>query len=165
MTVEKTHVVVTRYLPAGKPPLVHAYGPMTHARAKAIRDESLAEHADKVAGGTFSVSVNKMLDIDKRNQSPKTVKKSLGLLALERFVDTTLAGVGDGVTLSQAASLVDDLTERAICDLGGTGREGMKLLVRLALAAREWQNAAESYGSAAALGTCIDELHEWERSL
>lgn len=170
MTVEKTHVVVTRYLPPGKVPLVHTYGPMTYARAKTVRDESLETHASKVADGTFSATVSKMLDIDAKNKQAekREVRKTVGLIALERFVDSGMEIAHDDVKISEAMEGVRDLTEKAICDLGGSGREGMKLLVRVALAAREWglvAPIAEMGREANALHECVTELDKWERSL
>lgn len=96
------------------------------------------------------------------------IKKPLGLLALERFVDTALTGSRDEITTLEMAEVIEDLTEKAICDLGGTGRDGMNLLVRVAMAARVWAQGAplaEMGRDAVALGACVTALDEWEKSL
>jgi hypothetical protein len=113
-------------------------------------------------------------DPDERSYAERerrVARKTPGLIGLERFVDTALTGARDGIGIYEAMGVIEDLTEKAICDLGDSGREGMKLLVRVALAAREWDKASNGLGSIfeaepfAGLRRCVKALDEWERSL
>lgn len=103
-----------------------------------------------------------------RLAAKREVQKTVGLIALERFVDN----MGRYMESSEVdTDAWNEAVDNWSADLNDTGREGMKLLVRLALAVREWDKATRGLGTMfetgapAALRRAVAELTEWERSL
>lgn len=118
------------------------------------------EHADFTGG-----------DPDERSYAERErqqVKKTVGLIALERFIDN----IGRYIETDEIdTDAWNEAVDNWCADLNKSAREGMKLLVRVALAAREWDKASNGLGSIfeaepfAGLRRCVKALDEWERSL
>lgn len=68
--MNRDHVLVTVYRdPLGaRPPVTHAYGPMTKEQAERQRRRSLAENATEALRGHFHAYACKMIDIDAMNR-------------------------------------------------------------------------------------------------
>lgn len=93
-----------------------------------------------------------------------TEKKTVGLIALERLVDTVATGSStvDDMTISEVVRLVDILDGHCVADLGGRAAEGMNATVRVALAARAFLAGRIDR---AAFARTVDELDAWEAKL
>lgn len=98
----------------------------------------------------------------------RKVRKTPGLIGLERFVDNIGRYIETGEIDTDAWN---EAVDNWCADLDDSAREGMKLLVRVALAAREWDKATFipgfdiPDGPAAGLRRCVKALDEWEWSL
>lgn len=116
-------------------------------------------------------------DPDERSYAERerqVARKTPGLIGLERFIDNIggyIESLGERDSSLIATGLWDEAEEAWSADLDNSAREGMKLLVRVALAAREWDKASNGLGSIfeaepfAGLRRCVKALDEWERSL
>lgn len=110
-------------------------------------------------------------DPDERSHAERErqqVKKTMGLIGLERFVDNI------GRYMESAEVDIDAWNEAVdnwSADLSDSARDGLRTLIRVALAAREWDKATNGLGTlletgpAATLRRTVAELDQWEKSL
>lgn len=93
-----------------------------------------------------------------------TVEKTPGLIGLERFIDN----IGRYMESSEVdIDAWNEAVDNYSADLNDSAREGLNLLVRVALAARVYAAGPldGSDGAISALQGCVEKLNEWEKGL
>jgi hypothetical protein len=104
-------------------------------------------------------------DPDERSYAERerqAVEKTPGLIGLERFIDN----IGRYMESSEMdTDAWNEAVDNWCADLNKSAREGMKLLVRVALAGRAWQDMKRSFRTSATLDEALNRLADWERSL